>query len=62
MYRKGKDMRKKETSNFKASDLLASDKTGRRIWQNVNGKRRLQKIQNLPSWKRDLKKNLSFVW
>jgi hypothetical protein len=44
MYRKGKDIRKKETSNFKASDILASDTTGRRTWQNVNSKRILERI------------------
>ncbi len=48
-------MRKKEASNFKASDLLASDTTGRRIWQNVNSKRRLQRIKNLQEGKRHYK-------
>jgi hypothetical protein len=61
MYRKGKDIRKKEKSNFKASDLLARDTTGRRTWQNVNSKRRLQRIQNLQEGKRHYK-NLSFEW
>ncbi len=28
----------KKASNFKASDLLASDTTGRRTWQNVNSR------------------------
>jgi hypothetical protein len=55
MCRKGKDIRKKETSNFKASVLLASDTIGRRTWQNVNSKRRLQRIQNLQDGKRHYK-------
>ncbi len=44
---KEKTLEKKRHQNFNASDLLASDTTGRKTWQNVNSKRRLQRIQNL---------------
>ncbi len=45
--------------NFKASDLLAIDTTGRRTWQSVNSKRRLQRIQILQEGKRHFKKDTS---
>jgi hypothetical protein len=51
--------KKKETSNFNASDLLASDTIGRRTLQNVYSKRRLQRIQNLQEGKRHYKKHTS---
>jgi hypothetical protein len=55
MYRNEKTLEKRDI-NFKASDFLASDTTGRQIWQNVNSKRRLKRIQNLQKGKRHNKK------
>jgi hypothetical protein len=39
--------------------ISAVSLTGRQTWQNVNGKRRLQRIQNVEEWKRHQKKETS---
>ncbi len=65
MYRKGKDIRKKETSNFKASYLLASDTTGRRTLQmeTVPVREDCKEFKiYCTGKKKTLNKILSFVW